>query len=196
MKGLARAGLVVAAAYIATVSWKIVAQAKEKEIDEVDYILVLGAKVNEKGPSLALQERIKTAASLALKHKEATIVCSGGQGSDEPIAEAEAIRNGLIAEGIAAGRLVVEGCSTSTRENVAFSKRQLKDPSARGVIVTNSFHLYRASSLAQDYGLDVVGMPASTPREIRSIAWIREYAAIAYYYLQKSLPCLRKTSES
>lgn len=56
-----------------------------------DVIIILGAKVRDDGPSLSLLARMD-AAILAAKHNpKANLVLSGGQGSDEPMSEGQAM---------------------------------------------------------------------------------------------------------
>lgn len=50
----------------------------------LDYIVVLGARVDQNGPSRALQWRIDEAADYLLKNPETIAVASGGWGEDEP----------------------------------------------------------------------------------------------------------------
>ena len=148
-------------------------------------MIVLGAKVNGMSPSLSLQSRINTAARY-LKENEKTIVAivSGGQGPDEDISEAEAMRQGLVAQGIGAERIIIEDKSTSTYENMRFSKKLIPSGLDRGLLVTNDYHLYRAHLLAKQEGLDVTGLPAKTPRVTLVKSYVREYLAILKWYVE------------
>ena len=57
--------------------------------ESVDYVVVLGAKVNADGPSVSLMDRICAAYEYVESHPDTILVLSGGQGTDEPITEAE-----------------------------------------------------------------------------------------------------------
>ena len=58
-----------------------------------------------------------------LKSHEKTIaIVSGGQGKGEDISEALAMKQGLIKQNIAEDRIIMEDKSTSTDENITFSK--------------------------------------------------------------------------
>ena len=134
----------------------------------VDAVIVLGAGVNGETPSVALQTRIDAAADYLRQHPEAPAVLSGGQGSGEAITEAEAMRRGLAALGIAEDRLLPEERSTSTAENFAFSKELLREngvdtDTAVIAVVTNDFHIFRAKLIAQREGLQTIGVPAELP---------------------------------
>ena len=57
---------------------------------DVQYMVVLGAKVNADGPSVSLWDRICGAYLYLEEHPQVIAVLSGGQGTDEPITEADA----------------------------------------------------------------------------------------------------------
>ena len=80
----------------------IIAESVKQPQNEADYLIVLGAKVNGTTPSLILQYRINKAAEYMKKHPGTKAIVSGGQGADEGISEAEAMKNGLLSSGIAA----------------------------------------------------------------------------------------------
>ena len=68
--------------------------------EQVEYMVVLGAKVNPDGPSVSLWDRICGAYEYMEAHPEVIAVLSGGQGSDEPITEAECMHRELVNLGI------------------------------------------------------------------------------------------------
>lgn len=152
-----------------------------------DYIIILGARVKGEIPSLSLQYRIDTAANYLKGNKETMAIASGGQGPGEDITEAEAIKRGLIAHGIASDRILLEDKSTDTVENIRYSKELIPNHLKTGLIVTNDFHLYRAKSIAKDHGLNLQGIPAETPTIAIPKSYIREYLAITKYYLDRLL---------
>lgn len=139
----------------------------------VQAIIVLGAGVNGETPSLTLRTRIDAAVAYIALHPELPVILSGGRGEGEDITEAECMRRALTARGIADERLYLEECSTSTAENLAFS-RELLDTlgfvprseaapeGGRVAVVTNDFHLFRTRLLAQPE-MVVVGVPAKLP---------------------------------
>ena len=73
--------------------------------EPVDYVVVLGAKVNRDGPSVSLWDRICAAYTYLDEHPDVTAVLSGGQGTDEPITEAECMYRELVNLGIDPQRL-------------------------------------------------------------------------------------------
>ena len=98
-----------------------------------------------------------------LKDNEATIcIVSGGQGSNEPCTEAEAMERYLEDRGITSSRIIREDRSRNTLENLRFSKELIKEGASVG-IVTNNFHMFRGVAIAKKQGYtDVCGIPASS----------------------------------
>lgn len=177
--------------YAAFLQYKISLNYGVVPAKNADYLIVLGARVKGTEPSLTLASRID-AASVYLKKNPSTIaIASGGQGPGEDISEAECIKRELQKLGINESRIVLEGKSTDTYENIHFSKKLIPKSAKDGVVVTNDFHLYRALSLAADANLKVQGLPADTPLIAVPKSYIREYLAITKYYLVTSLANLK-----
>lgn len=149
---------------------------------DVDYLIILGAKVNGDIPSLSLQYRIEAAVEYLEQNVHTVAIASGGQGPDEHLTEAEAIKKELLARGIAEQRILLEGQSTSTVENIQFTKEILPTGSNIGIVVTNHYHVYRAVSIARDHELNVYGLSAKTPFISLIKSYLREYLAITKYY--------------
>ena len=127
------------------------------------YVIVLGAGVKGETPSLILKNRIQAAAEYGKRHPRTTFILSGGQGQGEAISEAEAMRRGMVAAGIPEKRLLLEDNSTSTTENLRFSKALLPQGENQVSIVTSDFHLYRARAEARKIGLGSDAIAAKTP---------------------------------
>ncbi|MCH1626986.1 YdcF family protein [Ferdinandcohnia quinoae] len=171
--------------YVGSIHNKISRSIKVEVPNNADYLIILGAKVNGNIPSLSLSYRINTAAEYLLNNPNTIAIASGGMGPGETITEAEAIQNGLIAKGIDESRIFLEDRSTSTYENVSFSKSFIPNDAQQGIIVTNDYHVYRAVQIAGDADLHVAGLAADTPKVTIVKAYIREYLAVTKYYLQK-----------
>ena len=127
--------------------------------DGLDYIVVLGAKVNRNGvPSKPLYWRIDAAEKYLVNNPDTIAILSGGKGADEPMSEAECMYGELVKRGIAPERLILEDKSTSTNENIRFSMEILPEDATFGV-VTNNFHVYRAVQIAEKIsGKEVSGV--------------------------------------
>jgi uncharacterized SAM-binding protein YcdF (DUF218 family) len=132
-----------------------------------------------------LASRIKTAGKYLHDNKETIVIVSGGKGPGEDISEAESIKTELMKLGITESRILLENQSTDTYENIDFSKKLIPADAKTGVVVTNTFHVYRSVQIAQDQNLDVHGLPAKTPVQALIKSYIREYMAITKYYLKR-----------
>ena len=118
----------------------------------LDALIVLGARVDPDGPSPALRRRLNAVMAVLDEHPGAVIIASGGQGPDEPMSEARCIREELVRRGVNPARIRLEEASTTTAENLAFSRALLPAPDARVGIVTNNYHVWRAVHLARRQG--------------------------------------------
>ena len=129
--------------------------------DGLDYVIVLGARVDPDGPSPALRRRLNATLKYLENNPDTIIIASGGQGWDEPMSEAECIRRELEEAGIDSARILKEDQSTTTMENLLFSKALMTSPDASAGLITNNYHVYRAVLLAQTAGLsNVYGIAA------------------------------------
>lgn len=149
-----------------------------------DYLIVLGAKIKPSGiPSLALKNRLDVAIDYLKKHEHVQVIVSGGQGDDEPATEASVMAKYLIDAGIDPLRVQLEENSTSTYENLLYSKELLPEGVNEITIISNDFHLARAKYLAKVVGLeaDVVGAP--TPKSVEIKSNIRERLALLKTYV-------------
>ncbi|WP_235846461.1 YdcF family protein [Neobacillus drentensis] len=171
--------------YIGILQFKISQYSHKEAPNNVDYLIVLGARVKGTVPSLSFASRINAAAEYLKNNKDTFVIASGGKGPGEDISEAESIRRELIKQGINKNRIILENQSTDTYENINFSKKLIPKGAAYGLVVTNTFHLYRAVSIARDYGLDVQGLPAETPWIAVVKSYSREYLAITKFYLKR-----------
>lgn len=149
-------------------------------------IIVLGCRVNGTSPSPMLMQRINAACRVLEEHPETIAIASGGQGADEAVSEAECIKRVLVQRGIDESRIILEDKSTSTRENMAFSKRILEELESGGyelsevAVVSNEYHLMRARKIAKKQGMEVKCIPARTVRFYLPANWIREIFGNAY----------------
>ena len=152
-----------------------------------DYLVVLGAKVNPHGPSLALRNRIDAACDYLTAHPDAIAILSGGQGSDEPMTEAQCMWEQLVARGIDPARLWLEDRSTNTWENMKFSRELLEANTGSApekiALVSSEFHLFRAQLFARRFGFDAVGVPASTTLPVLKVNYFLREAVAVWYYL-------------
>ena len=106
---------------------------------DLDYLIVLGAQVRpDETPSSVLQYRLDAAVSYLRENPQTACIVSGGQGPNEPIAEADCMAAYLQQRGVDPARVIREDRSTNTMENIANSMALMSSPSARVGIVTVS----------------------------------------------------------
>lgn len=143
------------------------------------YIVVLGAQMKENGPSVALKRRLDRAYGYLADNPDTVCIVSGGQGSNEPVSEAEGMKEYLLLRGIDAERILMEDASASTQQNLAFSKALIAEEDAKVGIVTSNFHVYRSLQLAKKQGYrEPVGLSASSGLYFLPNNMLREFFGI------------------
>lgn len=156
---------------------------KEPQPD-ADYVLVLGAQVKGTRLTYALQTRLDTAYEYAINNPKTMVIVSGGQGPGEQVTEAYAMAEYLKAKGLEEERILQENQSTSTFENIEFSKKLIDSTDAHIVLVTNHFHVYRGVGVAKKQGLtNVEGLGAPTKWYTIPNQYVREAFAVVKYKL-------------
>ena len=108
------------------------------------------------------------------------IVC-GGQGPQEDITEALAMERYLVKKGIPQSKIIKEEESTSTHENFPFARNVLAPHFPQGfsaVLITNDFHIYRASKFAGYAGIPANLLGAPTVWYTIPVSYLREMLAV------------------
>lgn len=150
--------------------------------EKVDCIVVLGAGLKGETPTLVLIERLNYTLEYLEDNNGTKVIVSGGQGPGETITEAEAMKRYLIRYGVSPDIIMKEERSTSTYENMVFSKALYEAEVGKSLkkvmIVTNDFHMFRSKLLARRAGLEPYGMSSATPWYIYPNVFLREYLAV------------------
>lgn len=159
------------------------------------YIIVLGSGLlggKEVTPLLA--KRVDTALKIYLKQKkknperECKIIMSGGQGADEIVSEAAAMKAYALKQGIVETDIVCEEQATTTYENMLYSKQLIVEQETnkryRVVFTTSNYHVFRASLEAKRVSLKAQGVGAKTPFYFWYNALLREFVAVVARYLK------------
>ena len=152
---------------------------------KLDYVVVLGAGLIGERVTPLLASRIRTGIKVYGKHPGSKLIMSGGQGADEVVSEAFAMKNYAFEQGVPEEDIIMEDKSTNTEENIKFSKRLMKDVNSRFALVTNYYHVYRALILAKTLGFRCIGYGAPTKFYFTLNAFIREF--IGYLYLKRKI---------
>ena len=150
-----------------------------------DFIIILGSRINKDGTlTPLLKARADKAIEFGNKQYETTkkrivYVPSGGKGSDEVMAEAKAIKDYLLSKGIKEKQIVIEDKSTTTRENMRFSKDKIDkiNKDAKISFATTNYHVFRSGVIANNQGILCEGMGSKTKWYFYTNALIREFIA-------------------
>lgn len=108
------------------------------------------------------------------------IIPSGGRGSDEKLSEAQAMKDYLLSCGIPEENIVLEDRSTTTGENIRFSKEIIDSRSGgkKTALISSNYHIYRCLRLAREAGFKCTGIGAKVAMYYWPSAIIREFVAI------------------
>ena len=118
---------------------------------------------------------------------------SGGYDKEDKISEAETMKKIALEKGIPSKDIILEKAATSTYENFTYSKQILNKNNLKSIIiVTEPFHMARASSVAKKLGLNftqspVKDSPCWQPNKYFSKYFLKEPVAILLYKLQGKL---------
>lgn len=143
-------------------------------------VVVLGCQVRGDVPSLALKMRMDAAYDYLTAHPDSKAVLSGGQGEGENMSEAKCMYDYLTEKGINGGRLFMEDKSTTTQENIRFSREIIEknglDP--RLAVVTDWYHEFRAGIICDRQGAEHGAVSAETAPHLTANLVTREIFAI------------------
>jgi uncharacterized SAM-binding protein YcdF (DUF218 family) len=164
-------------------------------MSRADYVIVLGTGLGKGGqvtPLLAgrLKRGRDVWAALVARGRGPVMIVSGGQGDDERVPEARAMAAYLVERGFPADRLACEDRSSTTEENLAFSKAIMDAASpagpgkrgARCVIVTSNYHVFRTAIIARKTGIRGQVTGSRTAGYFWPSAMLREFAAVFLLY--------------
>ena len=174
--------LIVALVVVESVCMMIAAN---KEPEPGATVVVLGCRVYGERASLSMVERLDAAYEYLTEHPDSNCVLSGGQGDGENITEAECMYRYLINKGIDSSRLFKEEKSTTTRENLLFSKQLITEQNLHPVvaIATSEYHMYRAGMIAKALDITWAAVPGKTAIWLFPTYYVRELYAILYEWI-------------
>ncbi|MEW2392312.1 YdcF family protein [Streptomyces venezuelae] len=159
-----------------------------------DYVVVLGSGLiggSTVPPLLASRlERAREVHALLSKRGTAPLlVASGGQGPDEDLPESHAMADYLVERGFPADLIEREDRSTTTEENLRFSKAIMEKTGAdyRCVVVTNNYHAFRTALLARRAGVRGQVVGSTTAAYFWPNATIREFVAVLVAYKRTNI---------
>ena len=154
-------------------------------IDNADYtektVIVLGCGIRGEKVSVGLARRLDKAYEYHTQNPEAVIIVSGGQGPQEDIPEALAMKRYLTEKGVPEEKIIMEDKSTSTITNFKYSHEIMKEKGLSDdsvVFVTNAYHVYRGASYAKAEGLTVTHLGTDIIWYTIPMNYLREMLAV------------------
>ncbi|MBB6021223.1 uncharacterized SAM-binding protein YcdF (DUF218 family) [Paenibacillus sp. JGP012] len=179
LKRILLTGFGIVAVSFVIIEALVFTQLGSKDTEQADYVIILGSGIKGTELTLTLQQRLDASLEYIRSHPQIPVIVSGGQGPGESIPEALAMRNYLVDQGIDPAQITMEDRSTTTQENLAFSKKIMD---AAGIehpeimIVTSDYHMFRAKYIAAKNGYAAeYGISAPSPGYLKPINMIREY---------------------
>ena len=135
---------------------RIISYAHSKPKKNADYLIVLGSQIKDTGPSMDYQARLDSAYEYLKENLNTKVICTGGQGYNEPMSEAKGGAEYLKKKGIKEDRIILEDKSKSTLENLTNAREPITKEKpldeASVVIVSADYHLYRGAYIARKLG--------------------------------------------
>lgn len=174
--------LILSFVYFMSMHVLISSEAANIPDSNIDYAIILGARLYGDIPSPSLVLRLEKAVEYLRSSPGTLAIVSGGQGKGESTSEAEAMRRYLEDKGIFSERIIIEDKSTNTKQNLEFSFKTARMKGAAEessfLIVSSDYHLYRAKLLAKRIGFSADVLPSKVPPSVKIVSWIREYLAL------------------
>jgi uncharacterized SAM-binding protein YcdF (DUF218 family) len=154
--------------------------------EKSDCIIVLGCRLYGSTPSPFLQGRLDRGFELFNRGYGKFIIVSGGRGPGESITEAEAMKRYLSDKGIPEDKIICEDKSVSTMTNITNSAKLMKEKGLNSaIIVSNRYHLKRASLMAEKCGISTTasGIYMSKYPADEIAGFLREILALIKFFV-------------
>ncbi|NMM64187.1 YdcF family protein [Clostridium sp. P21] len=178
-------GIGIIAVLVIIFAFQVVYFGESSKPQKSDCIVILGCKVYGSTPSPFLAWRTDEGLKLFKEGYANYIIVSGGKGEGENISEAEAMKRYLVHKGVDASKVIIEDKSATTMANLINSKNIMEKRQFKtAIIVSNKYHLKRASLMAKDQGINASysGVFVTPYKSNEIIGYIREVPALIKYY--------------
>lgn len=174
--------------YFCAVEIPIILSARTDADAQRDYIVVLGAQVKGRQPTPSLYYRLCGARQLMTDNPDCIAIVSGGQGDGEDVTEAQCMRDWLVEAGIDPARIYMEDKAESTMENLEYSFDIIRslggEPDGNVTILSSSYHLFRAKSMAKRLGVDAAGYSCAPGNPVLALNFfIREAFGVTHLWV-------------
>lgn len=144
-----------------------------------DYLLILGHALENDAASTVLVKRCEKAAEYLKSHPDTVaIACGGITGKEQTVSEATVIKKILAEKGIDESRIILEDKSKTTAENFYNAKKLMNEKEGGSVaLLSSSYHLLRARTLARLCGINAKTVAAPTPGNVKINCYAKEFFA-------------------
>ena len=141
-----------------SVSDRILSPEDAAKLEDVDCILVLGCHVRENGvPSDMLNDRLQRGVELNHLGAAPKLLMSGDHGRTN-YDEVAAMKQFAVDNGIDSENVFMDHAGFSTYESIYRAKEIFQ--ADKIIIVTQTYHLYRAMYIAEQFGIEAYGVHA------------------------------------
>lgn len=182
-------GIGVLAVLVIIFAFQVIYFGQSAKPEKSDCIIVLGCKVYGSTPSPFLIWRTDEGLRLFKEGYGKYLIVSGGKGEGESISEAEAMKRYLVSKGVDSSKIILEDKSASTMANLINSKSIMEKKNLKtAIIVSNKYHLKRASLMAAGEGIKASysGVFVKTYKSDEFVGYLREVPALMKYYFLKA----------
>ncbi len=177
---------------IGAMTANVIVSRHEPEPDR-DFIIILGCWIGDDGKiTPLLRGRVERAVEFAEKQerltgKKAVFITSGGKGSDEKMSESAAMKQCLMEHGIPEDRIIEEDQSTTTVENMVFSKKKIEavKKDAKIAFATTGYHVFRSGIFAGHAKIRSEGIGSKTKWYFWPNAAVREFGGLLIAHKRK-----------
>ncbi len=154
-------------------------QSDADDLSDDCVFIVYGAGLKGEEPGVTLKKRLDKTIEYMNELPMSVCIVSGGQGADEPMPEADVMRNYMVRNGIDEDRIFLEDKASNTIENIKNSYAIIEDKglNKEGIVsVSNAFHIPRIKLIFSRLGIesDFVLAPDPNPYSMFSVL-VREY---------------------
>ena len=137
---------------------RILTVEKASKLEDVDCIIILGCGIYDDGSlSPMLRDRLLRGLELYNEGAAPKFLMSGDHGRKE-YDEVNAMKQYAIDNGVLSENIFMDHAGFSTYESIYRAKEIFE--ADKVIIVTQEYHLYRAMYIAEQFGMDVYGVPA------------------------------------
>lgn len=137
---------------------RILTEVEAAKLEDIDCIIVLGCQVKSDGtPSHMLEDRLKRGVALYDLDAAPKLLMSGDHGTRE-YDEVDAMKRYAVDNGVPSADVFMDHAGFSTYDTVCRAKEIFQ--AKKVLIVTQTYHLYRAMYIAQELGLEAYGVAA------------------------------------